>query len=185
LSQAGIVNIAGGGGGGSPVQTLTGDTGGAVPPTANNIFVIGGSSVANNTNGITVAGNAGTSTEVFTLTNRISVSSTTSDGLGQTQDVTLMTPSNGTSISFRLLVTGYDAINNETAGGELIGLSRSAAGSLDVIGTNDTFDESDAGLNAVDWDVIDIASPILQVRFVGIAGRTINWRALFDYTQAP
>lgn len=42
MSQGGIINIAGGGGGGSPVLSLTGDSGGAVFPTANNINVIGG-----------------------------------------------------------------------------------------------------------------------------------------------
>lgn len=55
MSQAGIINVAGGGGGGSPVQTLTGNTGGAVPPTANNINVVG-------TGAVTVTGNPGTST---------------------------------------------------------------------------------------------------------------------------
>jgi len=55
MSQAGIINIAGGGGGGSPVQTLTGNIGPAVPPTGNNINVIGGT-------GVSVSGNAGTST---------------------------------------------------------------------------------------------------------------------------
>lgn len=55
MSQAGIVNVSGGGGGGSPVQTLTGNTGSAVPPTANNINVVG-------TGAVNVAGNPGTST---------------------------------------------------------------------------------------------------------------------------
>src|SRR6185437_13600625 len=55
MSQAGIINIAGGGGGGSPVQTLTGNTGGPVPPTANNINIVG-------TGAVSVVGNPGTST---------------------------------------------------------------------------------------------------------------------------
>ena len=61
MSQAGVISVSGGGGGGSPVETLTGNTGGAVPPTANNINVIGAS-------GITVAGNPGTSTLTISLT---------------------------------------------------------------------------------------------------------------------
>src|SRR3990167_1910540 len=61
MSQSGIINVAGGGGGGSPVQTLTGDTGGAVPPTANNINLLGGS-------GIAIDGDIGTSTLTVTLT---------------------------------------------------------------------------------------------------------------------
>jgi hypothetical protein len=61
VSQAGLVNIAGGGGGGSPIFTLTGNSGGAVPPTANNVFTVG-------TGSITVAGNPGTSTLTTQLT---------------------------------------------------------------------------------------------------------------------
>ncbi len=49
------------GGGGGTLSTLTGDTGGAVPPTANNINIDG-------SDDILVAGNAGTSTLGFTLT---------------------------------------------------------------------------------------------------------------------
>lgn len=61
MSQAGIVNISGGGGGGGPIETLTGNSGGAVPPTANNIFVLGAA-------GINVVGNPGTSTLTISLT---------------------------------------------------------------------------------------------------------------------
>lgn len=55
MSQAGIVNIAGGGGGGSPILTLTGNSGGAVSPTGNNVNIVG-------SGGTTVVGNPGTST---------------------------------------------------------------------------------------------------------------------------
>lgn len=61
MSQAGIINIAGGGGSGSPVETLTGNSGGAVPPTANNINILGGT-------GINIVGNPGTSTLTVTAT---------------------------------------------------------------------------------------------------------------------
>jgi hypothetical protein len=62
MSQAGILNIAGGGGGGSPVQTLTGDSGGAIPPSANNINILGGS-------GVNVVGTPGTSTLTINVVN--------------------------------------------------------------------------------------------------------------------
>ena len=61
MSQAGINNIGGGGGGGSPVETLTGNNGVAVPPTANNINILG-------TGPITVTGNSGTSTLTISIT---------------------------------------------------------------------------------------------------------------------
>lgn len=62
MSHAGVVNVAGGGGGGSPVQTLTGNSGGAIPPTANNINVVGG-------NGINIVGTPGTSTLTVNVIN--------------------------------------------------------------------------------------------------------------------
>ena len=55
MSQAGIINIAGGGGGGSPIETLTGNNPVAVPPTLNNINIVG-------TGAVNVSGNAATST---------------------------------------------------------------------------------------------------------------------------
>ena len=60
MSQAGSLN-SGGGGGGSSVNTLTGNTGGAVPATGNNINTVG-------TGSITIAGNPGTSTLTTQLT---------------------------------------------------------------------------------------------------------------------
>lgn len=54
MSQAGVINVNGGGGGGS-IDTLTGNSGGAVPPTTNNINILGSGSIV-------VTGNIGTST---------------------------------------------------------------------------------------------------------------------------
>lgn len=161
---------------------------GTAVPVANTLLVNGEESIENNNNGIITKGGVvgtGTQNEVdIVLTNRISVSATTSDGGSQTQNVTLMTPTTATSISFRVLITGYDSANNIAIGGEQIGLVRTLAGTVTVVGTNDTFDESDAALNAADWNVIS-TSPTLSMQFVGVAGHSIAWRALFEYTQAP
>lgn len=161
--------------------TFTTDDGNAVPA-ANILNVLGDDTIANDTDGLSTSGSGNTVTVL--LTNRVSISSTTSDGAGQTQNVVIMTPSTGTSITFRCLVSAYDALNDVAAGGEQIGLVRTLAGVVTVVGTNDSFDESDAALAAVDWNVIS-SSPTLTMEFVGIAGRTLNWRALFEYTQAP
>jgi len=53
MSQIQIYNVSAGGGG--PILTLSGNSGGAVPPTAGNINIVGGA-------GVTVTGNPGTST---------------------------------------------------------------------------------------------------------------------------
>ena len=57
MSQAGIINL----GGSTVVETLTGNSGGAVPPTANNINTVG-------TGSITIVGSPGTSTLTTQLT---------------------------------------------------------------------------------------------------------------------
>lgn len=56
-----INNIGGSGGGGASVETLTGNSGGAVSPTLNNINTVGSGS-------ITIVGNPGTSTLTTQLT---------------------------------------------------------------------------------------------------------------------
>lgn len=154
-------------------------------PAANVLNVLGNDTTANNSNGIRTDGSSGSNTLTVQLTNRIQVTSTTSDGAGQTQTVALLTPAVSTAVSFTVLITGYDTANNEATGGELIGLARRSAGGVTVvIGTNDSFDDADAALSATDWDVIS-ATPVLQMQFVGVAGRTIAWTAVFNYCQAP
>lgn len=60
MSQSGSYGVGGGGGGGT-LSTLTGNSGGAVGPTAGNINVVGGG-------GVLVTGNPGTSTLTITAT---------------------------------------------------------------------------------------------------------------------
>lgn len=59
MSQSGFLDVSGGGGGN--VQTLTGNSGGAVPPSGNNINILGTSGQ------IDVVGNPGTSTLTISL----------------------------------------------------------------------------------------------------------------------
>lgn len=153
-------------------------------PAANVLNVVGGITTTNNNKGIQTDGSSGSNTETIQLTNRANVTATTSDGGGQTQTVVLLTPTTQTSITFRALITGYDSIDNVAVGGEQIGLVRSVGGVVTVIGTNDTFDEADASINTADWNVIS-TSPTLSIQFTGVAGKTIVWRCLFDYVQAP
>lgn len=151
---------------------------------ANVLNVVGGITTTNNTKGIQTDGSSGGNTETIQLTNRANVTATTSDGAGQTQNVILMTPTNNTSISFRILITAYDAVDNTAIGGEQIGLARTTANVVTIVGTNDTFDESDVSLNTSDWNVIGSGANLVM-QFIGVAGKTIVWRSLFEYTQAP
>lgn len=152
-------------------------------PAANILNVLGNDTTANNVNGVRTDGSSGSNTLTVQLTNRTRVAATTSDGGGQTQTVTIFTPTAASAITFVVSITGYDAANNEVAGGELVGIARtSAGGAVVVVGTNDTFDESDPALAATDWDIVTNGT-IIQAQFTGIAGRTISWGAVFIYSQ--
>ena len=184
MSQSGIISTSSGPPPPGSVVSLTPDSGAAVVPNgAGTIDVFGGSTSINNTNGIETF-NGGANELDVKLTNRANVTATTSDGGGQTQNATLITPPNATALTFKITVTGYDAANDKAIGGEQIGLSRKSGGVVVVVGTNDTFDESDASLNAADWNVIASGADLVM-QFVGIAGKSISWRSLFEYSQVP
>jgi hypothetical protein len=159
---------------------------GTAIPAANVLIVNGFDSIENNDNGIITKGGVagtGTSNELdVIITNRIQVTATTSDGGGQTQNVTVLTPTNATAVEFSANFIGYDAINNEAVGGSQEGIARSFGGATNIVGTNDSLDEADVGLISTDWNII-ASGANLQAHLVGVAGRTINWTILFTFTQ--
>lgn len=158
---------------------------GTAIPAASVLNVNGLDSTENNANGILTRANPNLSDNLeIILTNRITVTATTSDGAGQTQAVTVLTPSNASGIAFKAYFIGYDSSNDEAAGGSQEGIARKSAGTAVIIGINDSSDQSDAGLSAVDWNIIATGGD-LQAEFVGVAGRTINWTATFIYIQNP
>lgn len=161
------------------------DDGTAIP--ASNILNVNGlDSIENNSNGILTRASPNLSNNLqIILSNRIRVTATTSDGAGQTQTITVMTPAVSTGVTFVVSITGYDSTNNAIAGGELVGIAkRSSGGTTSIVGTNDTFDEADSGLNTADWDIVTDGTN-LQAQFVGVAGRSIAWSAVFIYDQSP
>ena len=185
-------------------QFYQGTTAGSLPPSVPTSFVTQDGtavpelqvlivnafdSTQNNANGIITKGGVvgtGTANEVdVVLTNRTKVTATTSDGAGQTQTVTIFTPTVSTGIEFSVTFIGYDSANNEVAGGSLEGVAkRSAGGTTAITGTNDTLDEADAGLITADWDIVTDGT-LIQAQFVGVAGRSISWSAVFIYDQTP
>lgn len=185
MSQAGIINTSSGPVPPSVATSYVTDVNSPAIPAANILNVLGADTTVHNANGIRTDGSSGSNTLTVQLTNRNRVISTTSDGAGQTQTVTIFTPTVSTGITFVVSVTGYDSSNNEVTGGELVGIARRSAGGVTVVvGTNDTFSEADAGLAATDWDIITDGT-LIQAQFVGIAGRTITWSAVFIYDQTP
>jgi hypothetical protein len=151
-------------------------------PAANVLNVPGGSVITNNDHGIQTDGSSGSNTLTVELTNRVSLTTTTVGAV--TNVINVLTPTAGTSVTFTLTLTAYDTADNIALGGEQIGLGRALGGVAAVIGTNDTFDEYDAALGTNDWEIVANGAS-LALSVTGVAGKTLNWKAVFTYIQAP
>lgn len=181
MSQGGLINLGGGGGGGSPVETLTANSGGPVPSTANNINIIG-------TGGVIVTGNPGTSTLTVSIIDAIVTgTATTTDGVtyvafSASANVPLPTPS--TCVNIRANIAGMDVANGLAAGGELIGLAKNIAGTVTIVGVPDITKNNDTALAA--WTAeLGVSGTNVQLQVRGVAAHTIAWRTIIDYVIAP
>lgn len=166
--------------------TFTADDGNLGVPALNNLNIFTETTTDYNAKGIQTTTNPNPSDNfIIQLTNRRTVSATTSDGGGQTKTARIFTPNDATGIVFVVTFIGYDATNNKITGGELVGIARSSvAGFVEIIGTNDTFAESDPTLVSADWNIITDGTDILA-EFIGVAGTTIVWSATLVYDQSP
>lgn len=179
MSQAGILNV----GGSSPpvLETLTGNTGGAVPPTGNNINVVG-------TGSITVTGNPATSTLTISINdNIVTGTATTTDGTTYvpfSASANIPLPTASTCVSIRANMAGMDTSNNLAIGGELIGCAKNVAGVVSIVGTSDLTKNNDNTLSA--WTAnLTSSGTNVQVEVRGVGAHTINWRCVVEYIIAP
>lgn len=179
MSQAGIISTAGGGGGGTPIQTITGNDAIAVPPTANNIFLVGGTLSTNNTNGITTTGNAGTSTETVNLTNRVQGIVTTADATPTTLTTFALGATPGV-YNFDIQVAGFDITDTAGVGYFISGSIRTTGAAAVLVGTPDKIVNEEAATVACDANLI-VSGNNAVVQVTGIAAKTIDWRALSQY----
>lgn len=171
--------MSGGGGGGTPVQTITGDDSIAVPPTANNIFLVGGSLSTNNINGITTTGNAGTSTETVNLTNRVQGTISTADATPTTLTTFTLGATPGV-YNFDIQIVGYDLTDTAGVGYFISGIVRTTGAAAVLVGIPDKITNEEAATVACDAN-LTVSGNNAIVQVTGIAGKNINWRALSQY----
>ena len=182
MSQAGIINISGGGGGGSPIETLTGNSGGPVPPTANNINQVGGTSSINDPNGITVIGSPGTSTLTFTLTNRIS-GNAVSVGAVTTSVITFPLSATPGTYTFDVSIAGFAIAGVGVplgAGYTIVGAVRSDGATATLLPSEaiDSFEEGALAGNAAS---LAVSGNSVLIQVSGVAGYTIDWNGVGSY----
>ena len=171
MSQAGIVNTAGGGGGGSPVQTLTGNTGGAVPPTANNINILGSGDII-------VTGSPGTNT--LTISNSTLDGTTTTVGAVTGNVITIPLGAVAGCYTFDCKVVGFNSASPAGVGYTIVGSVRTdgATATLLVGQAVDSFEEA-ATSTCTGALVVSANNAIIQV--LGATGLTIDWKASTSY----
>ena len=179
MSQAGINNVAGGGGGGSPVQTLTGNSGGPVSPTANNINILGDDSTVNNANGVTVIGTPGSSTETITLTNRLQGTVTTV-GL-TTSPIITFTPTVIGTYAIEIRIAAYNTTSSLGAGYSLFGSARFDGVNSNLCGTADRIVNEEGAMSSANA-TFTVSGADIVISGVGYAAQTINWAAVGLYT---
>lgn len=161
----------------SPVdmETLTGNTGGAVGPDgASNINVLG-----YEPSGITVVGSPGTNTLTI-YNNQASVATVTTTDATPTALITTTLTTNS-AITIDALVVGLKDDSSSGIGGRITGVARRAAGAAVLIGTPQVnYVTEDAG----GLVVVVIGNDII-VQVIGEAATTYNWSGYVQFITQP
>jgi hypothetical protein len=174
MSQSGIINNAVIPPG-AAVQTLTGDTGGAVGPDgANNINLLTGV-------GLTSTGNPGTNTITFTLDGG-SEGTTTTVGAVTGDVITIALGATPATYTFEARISAFESTTPAGAGYQIFGAVRTTGVAATLIGTPDVIVNEEAALVTGDADLVVSANNAI-FRVTGVAGLTIDWKASSLYTM--
>lgn len=179
MSQVGVF-VAGSGGTG-PVETLTGNSGGVVIPDASgNINVVGGTISTGVGGGITTVGNLSANTLTLSLTSYSSQTVTTTDA----------TPNNSMTIAlgatpgvytFDINVSAFDITDTAGAGYSLFGTIRTTGAAGVLVGLPDKIINQEAAM-ATSNVILTVSGNNAVIQVTGVAGKTIDWKAITFYT---
>jgi len=174
MSQAGIISTGSAGVG--PVDTLTGNTGGAVPPDgSNNINVIGSGDIS-------VTGDPGTSTLTVSLKG-YNHGSTTTVGAVSSNVITVALGAVAGTYTFDVKVAAFNAATPAGAGFTIVGSVRTT-GAAAVLVPGQAVDEfTEVALDDAEA-ALAVSGNNALITVTGVAGLTIDWVADSQYTFA-
>jgi hypothetical protein len=130
--------------------------------------------------GLTSVGNAATSTIVISLDNDIEGTGTTV-GAGTADLITLDLGTTPGTYLFRVDIVGFDALTPLGCAYFLKAAARTT-GAVGIEIKNETADEMEEGvLSGCDNDFLCVGNSGV-IRVTGVAGKTINWKAVMTYT---
>lgn len=172
MSQAGLVRV---GSGAAVLQTLTGDTGGAVGPDgAFNINLL-------TDVGLTSTGNPGTNTITFSL-DGAGEGTVTTVGNVTANVLTLALGGTPATFTFEARIAAFEATTPAGVGYQLFGVVRTTGAAATIIGTPDVISNEEAALTGADID-FTAAGNTVSIVVEGVAGLTMNWRAFAIFTR--
>jgi len=157
------------------VETLTGNTGGPVGPTGNNINVVG-------TGLLTVTGNPGTSTLTIS---QLNAGANTAQTVGLvTVNIISLPVADSEMVTIKATINGLRDNFADAWGGEVIfTVLRPAGGDVTVVGapiinanTTSTADISGS---------VNIGTEMAEINVIGVAGQTWNWTAYYEFFYQP
>lgn len=156
----------------SDIETLTGNTGGPVGPDASyNINILG-------SNGVLVAGNAGTNTLTISVQNG---QTDTGQTIGEvTSNISTIPLTTAGTYTIEARVAAWESTGPNGAGFSINGVLRSDGVTATLIDDSDGFTKTDTALNASDVNIIASGNNAV-VQVLGVEGLTINWGVFSVY----
>lgn len=177
MSQAGIISTTSGPVPPAVATTYDADIGSATPA-ANILEILADSDFADNDDGIITTGSGNTITVV--LTNRVVVSTTTSDNTPLQINVVL-NGLKGTYL-FTCYVVAYNQTDQTGASFTLTATINSTGAATTVINTVDKISNIQGTAGTWDATVAAGAGDSIDITVTGLAGKTIVWKSLTTYT---
>ena len=177
MSQAGILSQSTSGPN-IPTSFIT-DVNSPAVPIANIINVLGGSTTANDTDGIRTDGSSGLNILTIQTTNRLQGIVTTV-GAVTGDAITFALGATPGSYSFEFNIAGFESTTPAGLAYTLTNGARTTGAAATILGTSDLIINREAALATATADLIASGNNVI-VRITGVAGLTLNWRVLGTY----
>ena len=148
-------------------------------PAANILNEIGGSTTADNNNGIRTDGSSGSNTLTIQLTNRLTGTVTTVGAL--TSALITFTPTVIGTYAIECRIAAYNTTSSLGAGYSVFGSARFDGVNSNLCGTVDRIVNEEGAMSSANVTMTVSGANIL-FNAVGYAAQTINWRGVGLYT---
>lgn len=179
MSQAGIINTAGGPVPPAVPTSFVTDLNSPAIPIANVLNVLGNDTTANNNNGIQTDGSSGSNTLTVQLTNRLQGSGTTVGAV--TADlITFNLGAVPGAYNIEAKVIGFNSTGPSSTGFTVIGTVTTTGAAATIVPIPDETFVDDVALITADIDFIASGNNFI-VRATGVVGLSINWLVVANY----